>query len=217
MQVEVWSDIYCPFCGLGEHRLRRALAQFAHAGDVRIVHRSYQLDPGIPDGLVRASVDYLRDAKGADPEQIELLARGLEREAAAEGLAPYHVFDNRIGNTRRAHQFLAWASEQGRGEAAWRRIFSAYFGERAPVWSVEDLVPLAVQIGLDGAEARAALESGRCSDRVRADHAAAVALGARGVPFFRIAGRHSVFGAQPAARLLGLIERAWGERQPGTP
>ncbi|MFO1401636.1 MAG: DsbA family oxidoreductase [Steroidobacteraceae bacterium] len=211
MQIEVWSDIYCPFCGLGDYRLRRALERFAHRAAVSVVHRSFQLDPDIPDGQVLSSVEYLREAKGADPDQVEEIGRELERNAAAEGLAPYHVFDNHVGNTRRAHEFLAWAGEQGRGEAAWRRVFDAYFGERAPVWSIEDLAALAPGLGLDADAARAALASGRHAQRVRADHAAAVRLGARGVPFFLFDGRHALFGAQPVERLLGIIERAWEE------
>lgn len=215
MQIEVWSDIYCPFCGLGDYRLRRALERFAHHDAVQVVHRSFQLDPGIPEGQVLSSVEYLREAKGADPDQVEAVARELERNAEAEGLAPYHVFDNAIGNTRRAHEFLAWASEQGLGEAAWQRVFDAYFGERAPVWSIADLAALAAGLGLDTDAARAALASGRYVERVRADHAAAVALGARGVPFFVFDGRYTLFGAQPVERLLGVIERAWNEREHG--
>ena len=215
MQIEVWSDIYCPFCGLGDHRLRLALRRFPHAAGIQVVHRSFQLDPGIAQGQVRSSVDYLRDAKGADPDQVEEIGRELERGAAAEGLEPYHVVENTVGNTRLAHEFLAFASEQGRNAEAWQRVFTAYFGERAPVWSIDDLLPLATQLGLNADATRAALTSGRYTDRVRQDHEAAVALGARGVPFFLIDGRHTIFGAQPVDRLLGVIERAWSERGRG--
>lgn len=215
MQVEVWSDIYCPFCGLGDYRLRQALQRFTHAASVHVVHRSFQLDADIPDGQVLTSVEYLREAKGADPDQVEDIARELERGAAAEGLAPYHVFDNFVGNTLRAHEYLAWASEQGQGDAAWAQVYATYFGARGPVWSVEDLVPLAAALGLDPDAARAALASGRYAERVRADHAAALALGARGVPFFRFDGRHTLFGAQSVERMVGLLERAWGERGRG--
>ncbi|MCC7462482.1 MAG: DsbA family oxidoreductase [Gammaproteobacteria bacterium] len=215
MQVEIWSDIYCPFCGLGDFRLRQALQRFAHAPAVRVVHRSFQLDPGIPEGRVLSSVEYLRDAKGADPEQVQAIGRELERGAAGEGLAPYHVTDNDIGNTRLAHEFLAFATEQGRNAQAWQRMFTAYFGERAPVWSVDDLVSLGAGLGLDAEETRAALVSGRYTENLRQDHQAAVAHGARGVPFFLFDGRHAVFGAQPVERLLGVLERAWDERGRG--
>jgi predicted DsbA family dithiol-disulfide isomerase len=216
MLIEIWSDIYCPFCGLGDHRLRRALARFAHRGEVRVLHRSFQLDPRIPEGQVLPATEYLHRAKGADPHQVEAIGRNLERSAAAEGLAPYHVAENFIGNTRLAHEYLAWASAQDRNDAAWAQIFRIYFGERKAVWSVEDLAPLAADLGLDADTARAALVSGQYTPAVEEDHAAALALEAHGVPFFRFDGRRTLGGAQPVERLLDVIEGAWQERRQGS-
>lgn len=48
MKIEVWSDIACPWCFIGKHRLAAALSNFAHAEEVEVVWRSYQLDPGAP-------------------------------------------------------------------------------------------------------------------------------------------------------------------------
>lgn len=48
MKIEFWSDIVCPYCGLMDHRLRQALDRFAHASDVHVVHRSFQLHPDLP-------------------------------------------------------------------------------------------------------------------------------------------------------------------------
>lgn len=216
MLIEIWSDIYCPFCGLGDHRLRRALGRLAHRGDIRVLHRSFQLDPRIPEGQVLSAVEYLHRAKGADPRQVEAIGRDLERSAAAEGLAPYHVAENAIGNTRRAHEYLAWASAQDRNDAAWSQLFRIYFGERKPVWSVDDLAPLAAELGLDADAARVALASGQYTQHVREDHEAAVALEAHGVPFFRFDGRRTLGGAQPVERLLEVIEQAWQERREPT-
>jgi predicted DsbA family dithiol-disulfide isomerase len=107
MQIDLWSDIYCPFCGLGDYRLRRALERFPHASAIQVVHHSFQLDPDIPDGQLQSSVDYLRDAKGADPDQVEEVGRNLERTAAAEGLAPYDVFDYAVFGAQPHARLLA--------------------------------------------------------------------------------------------------------------
>ena len=50
MKIEFWADIVCPYCGLMDNRLRLALERFEHAGDVRVVHRSFQLHPDLPRG-----------------------------------------------------------------------------------------------------------------------------------------------------------------------
>jgi len=62
MQVEIWSDGICPYCGLGQHRLDTALAQFAHGDEVTVVHRSFQLDPGFPEGVVEPVREVLEKA-----------------------------------------------------------------------------------------------------------------------------------------------------------
>jgi len=48
MKIEVWSDIACPWCYIGKHRLDTALSSFGHADEVEVVWRSYQLDPDAP-------------------------------------------------------------------------------------------------------------------------------------------------------------------------
>ncbi|MGA2304621.1 MAG: DsbA family protein [Acidimicrobiales bacterium] len=48
MQIDLWSDFACPWCALGLYRLEAALRQFAHADDVTVVHRAFELDPRAP-------------------------------------------------------------------------------------------------------------------------------------------------------------------------
>ncbi|MBB3929339.1 putative DsbA family dithiol-disulfide isomerase [Kaistia hirudinis] len=213
MKIDIWSDIYCPFCGLGHHRLLEALKRFPHADQVEIVHHSFQLDPGLPEGKAMGARDYLTRAKGVPAAQFDATGRNIEQTAAAEGLAPYHVVENNVANTLTAHAFLAFATEKGKGTAAWQRVLDAYFGARAPMWTVEDLLPIAAEIGLDEAETRAALASGRYQKIAQADHEAAVAMGARGVPFFVFDERFGVVGAQPTEQLLAALNKAWSERQ----
>src|SRR5690606_9915871 len=49
MKVEIYSDIVCPWCYIGERRFERALHAFGPAArDVEVVFRPYQLDPSAP-------------------------------------------------------------------------------------------------------------------------------------------------------------------------
>jgi predicted DsbA family dithiol-disulfide isomerase len=45
MELEIWSDVMCPFCYMGKRRLEGALRDFPHKDEVKILWRSYQLDP----------------------------------------------------------------------------------------------------------------------------------------------------------------------------
>jgi predicted DsbA family dithiol-disulfide isomerase len=92
------------------------------------------------------------------------------------------------------------------------RLMSAYFVEGRHVGRVDDLVDLAVEVGLDAEQTRAALDDERYVADVRADQAQAAAYGINGVPFFVIDGKYGVSGAQPAAAFAQVARQVWAER-----
>jgi predicted DsbA family dithiol-disulfide isomerase len=115
--------------------------------------------------------------------------------AAGEGLA-YDFDALRPTNTRRAHGLLHLARSHGRQDAMVERLFAAHFVEGRHVGRVDDLVELAVQVGLEAATVRAALEDGSHDAAVQADIDQAHAYGITGVPFFVVDGRFGISGAQ---------------------
>ena len=48
MQVEIWSDVVCPWCAIGKARFEQALAAHPRGGEVEVRWRSFELDPGAP-------------------------------------------------------------------------------------------------------------------------------------------------------------------------
>ena len=48
MNVEIWSDVVCPWCYIGKRRFERAVASFGHPGEVAVTYRSFELDPDAP-------------------------------------------------------------------------------------------------------------------------------------------------------------------------
>lgn len=214
MEIEIWSDIICPFCGLGGKRLENALEQFEHADQVKVVHRHFELDERYPVGRTDSVKEKLQAKYAMSAAQVEANSARIEADAAAEGLAPYRTLDNSFGNTAMAHQVLVLAASHGIEAEAWNRLYRAYFGEARDIFTVEGLVELAVEIGLDAEEVREVLADGRYDSKVKADTREAQQLGATGVPFIVIDRRYAIPGAQPTATMLDAIRTAWDERQP---
>lgn len=211
VKVNIWSEVTCPWCGLGSHRVERALARFEHADEVEVVHHSFPLG-GVPEGSTFSVRDFLLRKHGA-----EAAAQQIEALAHSESLSPYRVLDNQVGNTDLAHEFLAHASAQGRNREAWDTIFRAYFGKAQPVFSLEDLLKLADELGLEREQTRQVLERRRYRQQVQDDARQAQRLGARGAPFIVIDGRYGVPGAQDSDTLLDLLRTAWTDTHPVTP
>ena len=194
MQIEVWSDVVCPWCFIGKRRLEQALADSGQ-DDVEIVHRAFQLDPqATTDG--RRTVEVLASKYGTDVAGAEQMMGQVTAVARGEGLA-YRLLDTTSGNTELAHEVLLWAQDQGRGQELLERLFSAYFEQAQPVFTWEDLRPHLSALGLDADAAREAVTSGIYRGRVAQDVDLARQFGATGVPFFVFDRRYGISGAQP--------------------
>lgn len=209
MKIEIWSDIICPWCGIGNARLERALSQFGHAEEVELIHRSFQLDPSFPPGQTMPVGEMLRKKYGMGDAQLRATAEKLTALAAAEGISPYRTGDNRAGNTRMAHELLAMAGAAGKGDEAWRRLYAAYFSDARDIFSLEPLVEIGAGLGLAAGEIRETLASGRWRAQVEQDGQEARRLGVSGVPFVAIDRRLGVSGAQPTEVFLGALRRGW--------
>jgi predicted DsbA family dithiol-disulfide isomerase len=213
VKIEVWSDIVCPWCYIGKRRLEAALGRFPHRDQVEVVWRSFQLDPSIPEGHTEVTLPALSAKYGISEDQMRTQMARVEQLAAAEGL-DYDLANGVSGNTLLAHQLIHLAAEHGLAGAMKERLLHAYFEERRSVFDVEALVPLGVEVGLDGGEVRTALTDKRFLPAVRQDIATARALGGNGVPFFVVDRTYGASGAQPPEVLLQLLERAWAASHP---
>jgi predicted DsbA family dithiol-disulfide isomerase len=213
MQVDIFSDVICPWCAVGKRRFEEALGRFEHADEIDVVWRAYELDPGAP---VRREGDYadrLARKYGMTREQAVAANERLTATAADEGLE-FHFDRAQPGNTFDAHRLLHYAREVGKQDALKERLFRAYFTEGAPIGEPETLIALAGEVGLDGAEVAAILAGDRYTDDVRADEREAAEIGVTGVPFFVVDGRFGIPGAQDADTILSVLERAWAKAHP---
>ena len=208
MKIELWADIICPWCGLGDYRLRRALEQFEQRDEVTVVHRSFQLDPRWPENVVMPARDMLMEKYGMSEWQARSAQERVEGLAIRDGLDPYIVGENNVGNTSLAHELLAFATSKGMHDEAWALMFRAYFGEARDVFTVDGLVSLAIELGIYQDEARRVLEQRSFREQVANDFAEARELGITGVPFYVIDDRFGISGAQEIATLVAALRQA---------
>ena len=210
MQVEIWSDVVCPWCYLGKTRFERALETFEHASDVEVIYRSFELDPTIPAGQTTPTVSMLAAKYGMTPAQADQAQRQMEQRAADDGLT-FAMAGLESGNTRDAHRLVQLARERGRQAELVERLHRAYFTEHRSIFDHESLKDIAAEAGLDRAEVSQVLADGMYTDHVETDEAMAEALGATGVPLFVIDRKYGISGAQPAETIGQVLERAWAE------
>ena len=180
MKVEIWSDVVCPWCYIGKRRFEAALGRFAHADQVEVEWRSFELDPHATS--VRAAgegpdhADVLASKYGMSRAQAEAAIGNVTAAAAGEGL-DFHLDASLRSNTFDAHRVIHLAAARGIQDAVKERLMRAYFTEGEPVGDRDALVRIATDAGLDAAEVEKVLDTDEHADAVRADEAEARALG----------------------------------------
>jgi predicted DsbA family dithiol-disulfide isomerase len=209
--IEIWSDLVCPWCYLGKRRFERALARFPARDRVDVRWRSFELEPRSPVGPVDLTAGLVTRFGMSADEAVER-NRHMTELAAADGLA-YRLDIARLGNTFDAHHVTHLAEAQGLQAAAVERLFAAYFCEGRAISDRPTLVELAGDIGLDGEDVAASLESGRLAPEVRSDEREASELEIGAVPFFVLDRRYAIAGAQPEQLFLEGLERVLAERE----
>lgn len=210
MQIEIWSDVICPWCYIGKRRLEMALANFAHRESVGVVWRSYELDTGAPRQYPGTLDELLARKYGFSPQQAAEMRARITALAADIGL-DYRLADVRPGNTFDAHRMLHFAAARQLGDRATERIMRAYFCEGLAVGDRTALARLAPEFGIAENDALSMLAGDAYTGEVRADEARAKTFGISGVPFFVINGKSGIAGAQPVEVIAGALQQAWDD------
>ena len=188
---------------------------FEHADQVTVTYRSFQLDPTSPATSELSLEQMLARKYGRTPAQARAMNDRVADIAATVGL-DFQLQMAHPANTFRAHRLLHFAATQGRGNELTERLMRGYFSEGVRIGDRDALLTLAVEVGLDEAEAAAVLDGDAFEAEVRADIALAQAFGATGVPFFVVDRAYAISGAQETAVFSQLLDTAWAARRPVT-
>lgn len=214
MELEIWSDIACPWCYIGKRRLEEALSRFEHADQVQVTWRSFELDPEAPLERTGDRSARIAEKYGISVERARELEQNLVATAAEDGLG-FRFDIARSGSTFDGHRIVHLAAERGLQDAMKERLLRAYFIEGELIDDEATLVRLAEEVGLDAAEVTEALAGGRFAEEVRGDERTAGEIGISAVPTFVVGRAIGVSGAQPPEVLLDLLREGWA-RQTGS-
>jgi predicted DsbA family dithiol-disulfide isomerase len=204
MQIDIYSDIVCPWCYVGKRRLERALTSIG--GDVHVTWRPFQLNPTMPlDGMDRTA--YIK-AKFGSLEAFGQMEEQLLAAGADERIPFAFGKIQRTPNTFAAHRLVWHAARQGKQDEVVEALFRGYFLEGKNIGDLKTLAHVAGEAGLDRTETEKFLASDKGVIEVKAEKAVGRRLGIRGVPYFVFNGSISISGAQPPDIIVSAIQQA---------
>ena len=199
LKIDFVSDISCPWCAIGLAALEQALAQAQDAVQAELHIQPFELNPQMAPGG-EDLVAHLSAKYGSSPAQIAQIHETIRQRGAEVGFAFAPGGRGRVYNTFNAHRLLHWAGERGAAPqlALKRTLLQAYHGEGRNVSDHDTLVAIVEATGLDAAEARQVLDTGRFAAEVRERERFYQQQGIRAVPAVIFNDRHLIQGGQPA-------------------
>ena len=212
MKITYWSDYACPYCYIGEARLKKAVAPLTATEDIEIEMKAFQLDPAAGEHATGDTQTRFAHKYGLSMEHAARSIERISEMGRAEGL-DFKYATTLFTNTMDAHRLTKLAQSKRDHELAGRvieRLFKAYFTDNKELAGKSLLQGIGEECGLESSEVRELLNSDKYRDEVLLDEREAARHGIHAVPFF-IIGKYAVSGAQNVEGMRSAIEQALRE------
>jgi predicted DsbA family dithiol-disulfide isomerase len=208
LQIDIVSDVVCPWCYIGKKRIEDALALAADV-PVEVNWRPFFLNPWVArEGISRE--EYLTTKFGSVDAYKGIAGRVVEA-ARQEDLVYRPDLVKRQPNTTDCHRLIHWADARGKAAAMKQRLMELYFRDGGDLTDIEVLVKAAADVGLDADEARRRLATDEDVALISAQAQDAADKGISGVPTYVFAQKYAVSGAQPPELLARAIRQVSAE------
>lgn len=212
INLDIVSDVVCPWCWLGLRRLNTAIDIFG-AEKVNLSMRPFQLDPDVPAEGVDYQ-EYMKNKFGDISEDNKWVQMRAHLEAAGEAENIPFRFDGipKRANTFNAHRLIRWAQGQkvdgkSLGPKAAEALFHAYFKRHKDINDTQTLLSLSEQIGLIPEVIAKLIADDADVKSLKEEEAFFRNLGVSGVPTIIANGKYAIQGAQEVENFVKFLEQ----------
>ncbi|EMR01201.1 DsbA family oxidoreductase [Cesiribacter andamanensis] len=207
IKIDIVTDINCPWCYLGEQRLKSAMEAAADRYHFEVATKPYELSPNAPAEGESKEAYFIKNYGAAALPRLNDSSQQLAQMGKAEGI----IFDwqkaTRIHNTFNAHRLLWLAKDYGVQKAVADALYKANFTDGSNVNDVDVLLEIGQANGIPSQRLQGFFESEEGKQEVRQLEAWAQRSGISGVPAFIFNQQYLVSGAQPAETFTQVFEQ----------
>ena len=214
MNIQIWSDVRCPFCYIGKKKFEMALDKFPQKEAISVTWKSFQLDPSLKTAPDVSAKEHFSKQKGVSMQQVEGMYQQVVNAAKDVNLH-FNLEKSVVANSFNAHRLIQLAKSKGLGNEMEEELFKAHFIDGKNIDDLETLAAAGIIIGLDDKEVKEVLHSDAFSKEVEKDEAEARSIGVTGVPFFVLNNKYAVSGAQSPEIFLQALTQAYQEFDQG--
>ncbi|WP_299283324.1 DsbA family oxidoreductase [uncultured Tateyamaria sp.] len=204
IEVDIVSDVMCPWCIVGYRQLEQALG--ATGMGARVRWHPFELNPQMPPEGQNLT-EHIAEKYGASPAQSAQNRAHLQALGKDLGITFAFSEDSRIVNSFAAHQMLDFALAHGLQHPLKLALFDAHFAQGRDVSDTDVLLDVGETVGLDRTAAAEMLASGALVDSVREKQAFWTSRGISGVPSMVFGGKYLITGAQGAQNYAQILQK----------
>ncbi|MCU0361040.1 MAG: DsbA family oxidoreductase [Bacteroidia bacterium] len=206
IEIEIWSDVMCPFCYIGKRKFEIALQNFKHKEEVHVSWKSYLLDSGLVSDSSKSIHQHLAQSKGWTLDYAQEMSEYVSKMAKEVGLN-YNMNSVKVANTFDAHRLIQFAKQFNKGSELEELLFKAYFCEGKNLADTKVLISIGESAGLNASELKNIFAGKDFSKEVLNDLKEAEDIGVSGVPFFVFNRKFAVSGAQDSKVFLDALQK----------
>jgi predicted DsbA family dithiol-disulfide isomerase len=210
LDIDIVSDVMCPWCIIGYQQLEQALATTGMGARIR--WHPFELNPDMPLTGQNTS-QHIQEKYGSTPEQSAQSRAQMQNLGQELGFTFNFGPESRMWNTFVTHQLLDFALSQGKQHPLKMALFDAHFTDQRDLSQKDVLVDVATFVGLSTVDAARVIDSGELADSVREKQKFWTERGISGVPSMIFAGKYLVTGAQGADNYAEILQRTVAETE----
>lgn len=199
MKITYWSDYACPYCYIGETRLKKIIANMPEmkGRQFELEMKAFQLDPYAEKFSTGDTQTRFAKKYGISMEEAGETIEQISKMGMREGL-DFRYATTLFTNTLDAHRLTKFAMNTGDKkltDSLIEKLYKAYFTDNKELADKEVLLNIAVECGLNKDEVKTLLDSDKYKDDVILDEKEASRYGIHSVPFFYV-NSYGISGAQ---------------------
>lgn len=197
LNITYWSDFSCPYCYIGETRLKKAISNLGLANSVTLTPKAFRLDPDAPSKSIGPTQERFAKKYRISYEEAGQRIEHIAELGRKEGL-DFNYASTLFTNNMDAHRLIKWLQDKNPSlvDTLQEALFAAYFSKNKELANRQVLLEITSEIGLNNDEVNTMLDSEDYKELVLQEEQTAYQLGVRGVPFFLIGDEIVVAGAQ---------------------
>ncbi|WP_407378711.1 DsbA family protein [Methanobrevibacter sp.] len=197
MKITYWSDFACPYCYIGNTRLKKAIGELGIEDEVEFDIHAFELDQNAPRDVESTTVERFAIKYNLSIDDAQKEVDNISKLGIEDGI-DFRYASTLYTNTRDAHRLMKLAQSKDDSKLVERlstQLFDAYFSQNLKLADRQVLLDISQNAGLDIKEAQDVLNTNLYDAEVERDEEIALSAGIHAVPFYLFDGKYSVPGA----------------------